>query len=72
MGLVGWLVSYQPRTDLIKDERGDLPADSHSFLNRCKNYFAKLLNVHRFDVTEVSSIQLHYIMVYQIFLLFKG
>jgi histone deacetylase complex regulatory component SIN3 len=25
---------YQPRTDLVKDERGDLVADHHKILNR--------------------------------------
>jgi hypothetical protein len=31
---------------LVKDERGDLLADPHKTLNRRKNYFCKLLNVH--------------------------
>jgi hypothetical protein len=37
---------YQPRTNLVKDERGDLLADPHKILNRWKNYFSELLNVH--------------------------
>jgi hypothetical protein len=37
---------YQPRTNLVKDERGDLVADPHNILNRWKNYFCQLLNVH--------------------------
>jgi uncharacterized FlaG/YvyC family protein len=37
---------YQPRTNLVKDERGDLVADPHKILNRWKNYFCQLLNVH--------------------------
>jgi hypothetical protein len=36
----------QPRTNLLKDERGDLLADPHKILNRWKNYFCQLLNVH--------------------------
>jgi hypothetical protein len=36
---------YQPRTNLAKDERGDLLADPHKILNRWKNYFCQLLNV---------------------------
>jgi hypothetical protein len=36
---------YRPRTDLVKDERGDLLADPHKILNRWKNYFCQLLNV---------------------------
>jgi hypothetical protein len=37
---------YQPRTNLLKDERGDLLPDPHKILNRWKNYFCQLLNVH--------------------------
>jgi hypothetical protein len=37
---------YQPRTNLVKDERGDLLADPHKILNRWKNYFCQPLNVH--------------------------
>jgi hypothetical protein len=36
---------YQPRTNLVEDERGDLLADPHKILNRWKNYFCQLLNV---------------------------
>jgi hypothetical protein len=37
---------YQPRTNLVKDEKGELLADSHSTLNNWKNYISQLLNVH--------------------------
>jgi hypothetical protein len=30
---------YQPRTNMVKAESGDLLADCHSILNRWKNYF---------------------------------
>jgi len=30
---------YQPRADLLKDERGDTVADSHSSFNRLVNHF---------------------------------
>jgi hypothetical protein len=36
---------YQPRSNLMKDENGDLLADSHNILHRWKNYFSQLLNV---------------------------
>jgi hypothetical protein len=36
---------YQPRSILIRDENGDLLADSH-ISNRWKNYFSQLLKVH--------------------------
>jgi hypothetical protein len=32
-------------------------ADSHSILNRCKNYFSQLLNVH--NVSDVRQIEVH-------------
>jgi hypothetical protein len=31
---------YQPSTNMVKAENGDLLADSHSILNRWKNYLA--------------------------------
>jgi hypothetical protein len=37
---------YQPRTNLVKEEKGDQLADPHKILNRWKNYFCQLLNVH--------------------------
>jgi hypothetical protein len=37
---------YQPRNNLVKDENGDLLVDSHNILNRRKNYYIQLLNVH--------------------------
>jgi hypothetical protein len=48
---------YQPRNNLVKDENGDLLADSHSILNRWKNYFSQLLNVH--NVSGVRQIEVH-------------
>jgi hypothetical protein len=38
----------------VKDENSDLLADSHSILNRWKNYFSQLLNVD--NVGEVKQI----------------
>jgi hypothetical protein len=39
------------------DENVDLLADSQNILNRWKNYFSQLLNVHR--VSDVRQIQIH-------------
>jgi hypothetical protein len=36
---------YQPRTHIVKEEKGDLVADSHSILARWRNDFSQLLNV---------------------------
>jgi hypothetical protein len=37
---------YQPRTNSVKDERGNPLVDPHKIFNRWKNYFCELLNVH--------------------------
>jgi hypothetical protein len=39
----------------VKDENGDLLADSHNILNRWKNYFSQLLNVY--NVSDVRQIE---------------
>jgi hypothetical protein len=41
----------------VKDEDGDLLADSHNLLNRWNNYFFELLNVH--NVRDVRQIDTH-------------
>jgi hypothetical protein len=40
---------FQPRTNTVKDEKGDLVADSHSILVRWRKYFSQLLNVLVFN-----------------------
>ena len=37
---------YQPRTSTVNDDKADLVADSHSILDRWRNYFSQILNVH--------------------------
>jgi hypothetical protein len=41
----------------VNDENGDLFADSLNILNRWKNYFSQLLNVH--NVSDVRQIEIH-------------
>jgi hypothetical protein len=41
----------------MKDENSDLLEDSHIILNRWKNYFSQLLNVH--NVSDVRQIEVH-------------
>jgi hypothetical protein len=36
---------YQPRSNLVKDDNGDLFADSDNILDSWKNFFCHLLNV---------------------------
>jgi hypothetical protein len=41
----------------VKDENGDLFSNSHNILNRWKNHFSQLLNVHR--VSDVRKVETH-------------
>ena len=46
-----------PRTNIVKDDKGDLVADSHSILARWRNYFSQILNVH--GVKDVRQTEKH-------------
>ena len=48
---------YQPRTRIVKDEKGDLVADSHSIMVRWRNYLSQILNVH--GVSDVRQAEIH-------------
>jgi len=48
---------YQPRCNIVKDENGDLVADSHTFVARWRNYFSQLFNVH--GVKNVRQAEIH-------------
>jgi hypothetical protein len=41
----------------VKDENGDLLADSHNILNTWTNYFPQLFNVH--NVSDVRQTEVH-------------
>jgi hypothetical protein len=41
----------------VKDENGDLVADSQNTFNRRKNYFSQLLTVH--NVSDGRQIEVH-------------
>jgi len=56
-GINGFKKGYKPRTSIIKDEKGDLVADSHSIMSRWRNYFSQLLNVH--GVKDVGQEEIH-------------
>jgi hypothetical protein len=44
------------RSNFVKDENGDLLADSHNILNGWKQYLCQLLNVHKVsDVTQIGT-----------------
>jgi hypothetical protein len=44
----------QPRSNLMKDENGVLLAYSQNILNRWKNYFPQLLNVHSISDVQIE------------------
>jgi len=48
---------YQPRTNIVKDEKGDLVADSQSILAWGRKHFSQLLNIH--GVNDVRQTELH-------------
>jgi hypothetical protein len=49
-------MDYQPRSNLVKDKKGDLHADAYNILNKWRNY-SQLLNVHRFS--DIRQIEIH-------------
>jgi len=46
---------YWPRTDTVKDEKGDLVADCHSILARWRKHFSQLLNVHEVNNVDRNT-----------------
>jgi hypothetical protein len=56
-GINDFKKGYQPRTNIVKDEQGDLVVDSHSILARWRNKFSQLLNVH--GVNDVRQTEIH-------------
>jgi hypothetical protein len=48
---------YQPRTNIVREEKGDCVTDCHSTLVRWRNHFEHLLNVH--GVNDVRQTAIH-------------
>ena len=44
-GISNFKMGYQPIANIVKDEKGDLVAESHSILARWRNHFCQLLSV---------------------------
>ncbi len=57
MGISDFKEGYKPRTNVIKDEKGDLVADSYSIMSRWRKYFSQLLNVH--GVNDIKHTDIH-------------
>jgi hypothetical protein len=48
---------YHPRPNIVKDEKGNLVADPHSILARCRNHLSQLLNID--GVNDVRQTEIH-------------
>jgi len=48
---------YRPRTDVVKDEKGDIVAGCHSILARWRNRFSQLWSVH--GANDVRQTEIH-------------
>jgi hypothetical protein len=56
-GINDFQMGYQPRTNIVKDEKGHLITDSHSILASWRNHFSLLLNVHGVNGVRQTEIQ---------------
>ena len=56
-GMNDFKKGYQPRNNILKDEKGDLFADSHSILAMWSNYFSWLFSVHGVNDVRQMEIQ---------------
>jgi len=56
-GINDFKKGYQHRCNVVKDEKGDLVADSPSIVVRWRNYFSQLFNVH--GVKDVGQAEIH-------------
>ena len=45
-GISDFKKGYQPRTNIVKDEKGDLVTDSHIILAKGRNLISQLFSVH--------------------------
>ena len=55
-GINDFKKGYQPRCNIVKNEKGDLAADSPSIVARWRNYFSKLFNVK--GVKDVGQVEI--------------
>ena len=65
-GINDFKKGYQPRCNIVEDEKGDLVADTHSIVVRWRNYFSPLFNVH--GVKDVGQAEIHHWYLSQVLL----
>ena len=56
-GINDFKKGYQPRTIIVKDDKGDLVAYSCGIVARWRNYFSQLLNAY--GVNDVRKTEIH-------------
>jgi len=56
-GINDFKKGYQPRCNMVKDEKVDLVADSHGIVARWRSYFSQLFNVY--GVKDVGQTEMH-------------
>jgi len=56
-GINDFKKGYQPRTIMVKDEKGESVADPHNIMPRWRKYFSQLLNVH--EDNDVRQAEIH-------------
>ena len=56
-GISNFKKSYQPRINIVKEEKGDLVQESHSILARWRDHFSQLLNEH--GVNDFRKTEIH-------------
>jgi len=56
-GIIDFNKGYQPRTNIVQVEEGDLVRNSHSILARRRQLFSHLFSVH--EVSDVRQTEIH-------------
>ena len=46
---------YQPRTNTVQNERGDLVTNPHSIWSKWRNHFSQLVNIHGVNVRQTAK-----------------
>ena len=57
LGISALKKDYQPRNNIVKDEKGDMVTESHDILVRWRNGFSQLFNVH--GVNDIRQTEIH-------------
>ena len=56
-GFIEFKKCYQPRTNIVKDQKGELVTGCHSIVARWRYNFSQLFNVH--GVNDVRQTEIH-------------